>query len=98
MHALVLDATADNTVESGGAEYVHDGTNWHKIAELNDLDLVINWDDIQNKPTYLGSFINLPDTPQSYAGQAGKLVVVNLAENGVEFIDTVTTNVDGGSF
>lgn len=98
MHALVLNATADATVEAGGAEYVYDGTLWQKIAELNDLDLVINWEDIQNKPNYLGSFINLPDTPATYAGQSGKLVVVNSAETGVEFIDTVTTNVDGGSF
>lgn len=98
MHALVLDATGDPSVESGAAEYVYDGTNWQKISELNDLDLVINWEDIQNKPAYLGSFINLPDTPADYTGQAGKIVAVNSAGNGLEFIDTVTTDVDGGSF
>jgi len=98
MHALVLDATGDSSVETGGAEYVYNGAGWQKISEFNDLDLVINWDDIQNKPAYLGSFINLPDTPQSYTGQAGKLVIVNAAESGLEFTDTVTTNVDGGSF
>jgi len=98
LHALVLDATADATVDSGGAEYVYDGTAWQKISEFNDLDLIINWDDIQNKPTYLGSFENLPDTPADYTGQAGKIVAVKQTEDGVEFIDTVTSNVDGGSF
>lgn len=98
MHALVLDATADATVESGGAEYVYDGTTWYKISELNDLDMVIDWSDIQNKPSYLGSFLNLPDTPITYAGQAGKIVVVNQAENALEFISTVVSDVDGGTF
>jgi len=59
---------------------------------------VIDWSDIQNKPSYLGSFLNLPDTPATYTGQAGKIVAVNSAANGLEFIDTVTNNVDGGSF
>ncbi len=98
MHALVLDATSDATVEAGGAEYVYDGTGWQKISELNDLDMIIDWADIQNKPSYLGSFINLPDTPADYTGQSGKIIAVNQTEDGVEFIDTVTTNVDGGSF
>ncbi|HSA05698.1 MAG TPA: hypothetical protein P5556_00805 [Candidatus Gastranaerophilales bacterium] len=98
MHALVLNAEADPSVEAGGAEYVYDGTAWQKISELNDLDMVIYWEDIQNKPDYLGSFSNLPDTPETYTGQAGKIVAVNQAEDGVEFIDTVTNNVDGGSF
>lgn len=98
LHALVIDATADPSIEAGGAEYVYDGSNWQKISEFNDLDLVINWADIQNKPAYLGSFINLPDTPADYAGHGGKIVAVNATEDGIEFIDTVTSNVDGGSF
>jgi len=59
---------------------------------------VIYWEDIQNKPDYLGSFVNLPDTPADYTGHGGKIVAVNSTEDGVEFIDTVTNNVDGGSF
>lgn len=98
MHALVLDATADPTVDVCGAHYVYDGTSWVKISELNDLDAVIHWEDIQNKPQYLGSFINLPDTPIDYVGNAGKILAVNSAETGVEFIETVTSNIDGGTF
>lgn len=98
MHALVLDATADATVETGGAEYVYDGTSWYKISELNDLDMVIDWADIQNKPSYLGSFLSLPDTPDTYTGHAGKIVAVNQAENALEFISTVVSDVDGGTF
>jgi len=98
MHALVLDATADTTVETGGAEYVYDGTTWHKISELNDLDMVIDWSDIQNKPSYLGSFLNLPDTPDTYTGHGGKIIAVNQAENALEFISTVVSDVDGGTF
>jgi hypothetical protein len=98
MHALVLDATGDPSISTGGAEYVYDGTAWQKISELNDLDLVINWEDIQNKPTYLGSFLNLPDTPDTYTGHSGKIVAVNSAGTGLEFISTVVSDVDGGSF
>ena len=31
------------------------------------------------------SFLELSDTPASYAGQAGKALIVNLSENGLEF-------------
>jgi hypothetical protein len=35
---------------------------------------------------FLNSFIRLSDTPQSYAGNAGKVAAVNAAENALEFI------------
>lgn len=38
------------------------------------------------------SFLALTDTPNSYAGQAGKVVVVGASENGLEFTDTVDIN------
>lgn len=41
-------------------------------------------------------FSHLNDTPGSYAGQAGKVLAVNSAENGVEFIDN-TGGGGGGS-
>lgn len=33
------------------------------------------------------NFLDLTDTPDSYMGQAGKMVVVNAAGTGLEFID-----------
>lgn len=38
------------------------------------------------------SFLGLTDTPNSYTGQAGKVVVVGATETGVEFTDTVDIN------
>ena len=38
----------------------------------------------------VGKFIQLIDTPTDYVGRAGKMLAVNLTENGVEFIDLPT--------
>lgn len=49
-------------------------------------------------------FTALSDTPTEYAGQAGKMVVVNGEENALQFIDVPTppkgqiTSMDFGSF
>lgn len=37
------------------------------------------------------AFIELSDTPNSYSGQAGKIVGVNFAESGLEFIEQAST-------
>jgi hypothetical protein len=49
---MVLDATADATVDAGAATYVyrHSDTSWTKIAEFESLDLVLNWSDIVGRP------------------------------------------------
>ena len=38
------------------------------------------------------SFVTLPDTPASYSSAAGKMSVVNVAENAIEFIDDTFLN------
>lgn len=50
---LVLDASADPTVNSGSALYVYKATTqeWIKVAEYESMDVVIQWDNIQGKPT-----------------------------------------------
>lgn len=50
---LVIDATGDTSVTSGAALYLWDNTNktFTKVAEYESLDLVLQWSDIQNKPT-----------------------------------------------
>lgn len=45
----VKDASADETVESGAAKYLWDGTAWVKTAEAESMDVVIDWADVQNK-------------------------------------------------
>lgn len=49
---LVLDASADPTVESGSALYAYDfeTATVHKIAEYESMDLIIRWTDIQGRP------------------------------------------------
>lgn len=50
---LVLDATDDETVDAGSALYVfrNSDDSWHKVAEYESLDLVVNWDDIVGAPS-----------------------------------------------
>ncbi len=53
---LVRDASADPTVTSGAATYVWDAAanagagDWVKIAEYESLDIVLDWNNIQNGP------------------------------------------------
>ena len=51
--ALVLNATSDVTVLSGAATYVYDpvGDVWSKISEHESLDVVLQWANINGKPT-----------------------------------------------
>ena len=98
LHALVLDASDDPTVETGGAEYIYNGTTWLKTSELNDLDAIITWDNVTNKPYFVQNILDLSDTPSSFQNQAGKVLVVNDNETGLVFTNVYTGNVDGGTF
>ena len=58
--AWVKNATGDPSVKSGGAKYIWEGTivdgevtdaKWVKTAEVESMDVVVNWNDIQNGPT-----------------------------------------------
>ena len=53
MLALVIDASADQTVESGSALYAYDfgSSIVYKVAEYESMDFVIQWASIQGKPT-----------------------------------------------
>ena len=50
---LVLDATGDPTVTSGAATYLYrvSTTSWIKLSEAESLDLILQWTNIQGKPT-----------------------------------------------
>jgi len=47
----VTDASADPTVTAGAASYIWDGAAFAKLTEYESLDLVINWADVQNRPS-----------------------------------------------
>mgnify|MGYP006988875628 CR=1 FL=1 len=94
LHAFVIDASDDETVASGGAEYIYSGTAWVKLSELEDLDVSVTWENIGNKPTIVTTLLGLSDTPSSYTNSAGKLLCVNAAGTAVEYTDTF----DGGTF
>lgn len=47
----VIDASADTTIENGWAQYIYQNDIWVKIAEKESLDVILNWADIEGKPT-----------------------------------------------
>jgi hypothetical protein len=51
--ALVIDATGDTSVVSGAATYVFNptDTSWTKISEHESMDFVLQWANIQGRPT-----------------------------------------------
>lgn len=98
LHAFVIDATGDSTVESGGAEYIYNGTKWIKISELESLDATISWENIQDKPSVASSLLGLSDTPNSYENSAGKILCVNSEGTGIEYASSFNGDIDGGSF
>ena len=77
----VVDATADSTVTSGWAEYIYNGTAWIKTTEKESLDIVLEWANIQNKPTtftpsahtHLGSEITSAVAEATHAINADKV-------------------------
>lgn len=56
MSAFVEDATADETVNSGGAYYIYNGTAWVKTAEAESMDVVLQWTAIQGRPDTLAGY------------------------------------------
>ena len=98
LHALVIDASADSTVGAGGgAEYVYNGTKWVKISEFNNLDTLVDWANIQNKPDFVTNITDLEGLP-SLENQAGMLLQVLPDESGLGFIAPPSGDFDGGSF
>lgn len=57
---LVLDATGDTTVTTGAATYIYrvSTTSWIKLNEAESMDLVLQWANIQGRPTSSASAID----------------------------------------
>lgn len=56
LSVYVKDASADSTVNSGGAYYLYDGAAWVKTAEAESMDVVLDWNAIQGKPDTLAGY------------------------------------------
>lgn len=70
------DGASGNQINEQALE---DYLNRLRVAICEDLTEIFNSGDV------ILSFLQLTDTPDSYAGQEGKLVQVNAAENGLQF-------------
>lgn len=83
-YAYVVDASADDTVESGGASYIYNAkaSEWVKTSESENLDIVLDWDKIQNKPN-------------STAAQIDQAVTQSHTHSNKEFLDKVGENEAG---
>ena len=93
----VIDASADSTVTSGAALYLSTVSgnpaevSWTKLAEVESMDLVIGWADIQNKPSSSVSAIDQAVTDSHTHANSSVLAGIsadntsgNLVYNGVE--------------
>jgi len=68
-----------------------------KLSELEGKER-LSYEDLKDTPIYKSpasrdyDFIELKDTPETYAGHAGDVVTVKSDETGVEFITNITTD------
>ncbi len=79
---LVQDASADPTVESGAALYAWNPATsaWLKVAEYESMDVELNWDAINGRPTSTPAQI---DTAVSQAHtHANKSTLDKFSEDG----------------
>lgn len=94
----VIDASADTTVDSGWAQYIYQDGVWVKIAEKESLDVILNWADIEGKPTEfnpkahshtIADIQNLQDTLDSKETPAGSQAKVDIIK---ELLNTHSKN------
>lgn len=85
IQVLVLDATGDATVSSGAATYVYrfSTTSWIKISEAESQDVVLQWANIQNKPT--SSVADIDDAVTKKHSHVNKTELDKVGESGGYF-------------
>lgn len=78
---VVVDASDDSTVDAGSALYAYDlaTTTWYKLAEYESMDVVIQWADIQGRPTSTSAQIDSA-VSQSHT-HANKVVLDKITES-----------------
>jgi len=88
----VADAAADPTVDSGAALYGWAGPGapvpaiggWVKLAEAESMDLILDWDDIVNKPS--SSVIDIDSAVTNSHTHVNKAVLDAFSFNGSELL------------
>lgn len=82
MMILVIDASADVTVDAGSALYAYDfaTTTTYKLAEYESMDVVLDWSDIQNAPT--SSVAQIDNAVSLAHTHANKAVLDKFTESG----------------
>jgi hypothetical protein len=82
IQVIVLDATGDATVASGAATYVYrlSNTTWYKVSEAESLDVVLNWANLQNKPT--SAVADIDDAVSKRHAHANSAVLSSLSDSG----------------
>lgn len=95
----VIDATADTSVTTGWAEYLYTGSAWTKVAEKESIDVVLDWANIQNKPT--STVANIDDAvakKHTHANQAILDATTEAFTTELKNAITSTSSIDGGTF
>jgi len=78
---LVIDASADATVDAGSALYAYNlaTTNWTKVAEYESMDIVIQWSAIQGRPS--SSPAQIDSSVSQAHSHSNKAVLDDLTDN-----------------
>lgn len=81
-HFYVQDASDDPTVDAGGAGYLWDTTNevWVKLYEAESLDIQLDWDGLQGKPS--SSVADIDDAVAKAHTHTNKSTLDKLGEDG----------------
>jgi hypothetical protein len=79
---LVVDASADPTVDTGAATYVYreSNTSWVKISEYESLDISLSWANITGKPT--SAVADIDDAVSKRHTHANKTQLDKISEDG----------------
>lgn len=79
---LVIDASADPTVDSGSALYAYafDTTTTYKVAEYESMDATLDWSMVANRPT--SSVTQIDNAVSLSHSHANKVVLDKLSEVG----------------
>lgn len=77
----VINASADDTVSTGGARYLRHNSNWVKVSETESQDLVLSWDNLHDKPNVTAQQIETAVTQSHTHGNKSELDKIG-EENG----------------